>query len=413
MKKWLMVIKSSLISLLLFIFSVFWFSDCAGMKNENKDIIEPKVSCYIRTWAIPPPARKGGNLYWNAEMIKGGYLTDLIISFALLDKNDVSKIYIPEFNLSMFGNIWNEAAALKEKYPHLKITISVGGYGADGFSDMAYDPKLRAAFTANVCKWLEDYNLDGMDVDWEYPVGPSWGSVIKTRPDDRQNYIALLRELRDAMDKLGTKTGKRYSLSTAVPASGWFTKANDVKAAAQIVDSLKLMAYDYYGEWSDTTGHHANLNNNPSEPAWGGWSTRQALEEYLSAGVPPEKIALGIGFYGRAWQGVGRGSNANTPGLYQPYKSIPKSPPFNNGTIDWTEIKEFLKPGSGYKRYWDDIGKAPYIYNGDIWISYTDAEQIKILTDFVKEKKLGGVFVWEYGHDMNADLMRVLAENSQ
>jgi chitinase len=379
--------------------------------------MEPKVSCYIRTWPIPQAAREGETPYWNAAMIKGEYLTDLIISFALLEKNDVSVPYIPELKPlpdgPMFSNIWDEAASLKEKYPHLRVNVSVGGYGADGFSDMADDPALRSAFVANVCKWLEDYNLDGMDVDWEYPVGPEWGQEIKSRPADKQNYITLLQELRNAMDQLGAKTGKRYGLSTAVPASNWFPKANDVRAAARIVDSLKLMAYDYYGGWSTTTGHHSNLDNNPHDPAWGGWSTKQALDEYLWAGVPPEKITLGIGFYGRAWQGVGRGDYEDTPGLFQPYKSIPNSAPFDQGTVSWTEIKEFLKPDSGYKRCWDDIAQAPYIYNGDIWISYTDEQQIKILTDFVKENKLGGVFVWEYGHDMSADLMKVLAENSQ
>ncbi|MCL2126769.1 MAG: glycosyl hydrolase family 18 protein, partial [Treponema sp.] len=193
------------------------------------------------------------------------------------------------------------------------------------------------------------------------------------------------------------------------PASQWFVQANDVKAAARIVDALKLMAYDYYGGWSSTTGHHSNLSNNPHDPAWGGWSTEQALDSYLWAGIPPEKIILGLGFYGHAWQGVEQGPYEDTPGLFQPYKSLP----FDQGTLSYVQIKEFLKPGSGYTRYWDDLGMAPYLYNGDIWISYTDEEQIKILTDFVKEKKLGGVFVWEYCHDINADLMKVLAENSQ
>ena len=394
---------------------MFLFSGCANRNNRIGDVMEPKVSCYIRTWPVPQASQKGSNPYWNAGMIKGEYLSDLIISFALLEKEDVSVPYISELkpvsNNPMFGNLWDEVNALKKKYPHLKINISVGGYGADGFSDMANDPKLRAAFTANICKWLEDYNLDGMDVDWEYPVGPEWGQEIKSRPADKQNYISLLQDLRNAMDNLGSKTGKRYGLSTAVPASGWFPKAIDVKAAARIVDTLKLMAYDYYGGWSDTTGHHTNLSNNPRDPAWGGWSTRQALAEYLGAGVPPEKIALGIGFYGRAWQGVEHGNNEDTPGLFQPYKSLPRTAPFDQGTIDWTDIKEFLKPGSGYKRYWDDIAKAPYLYNGDIWISYTDAEQIKLLADFAKEKKLAGVFVWEYCHDMNAELFKILAES--
>ncbi|MDR2952775.1 MAG: glycoside hydrolase family 18 protein [Treponema sp.] len=386
---------------------------CVSTGGGGGTVMEPRVSSYIRTWPVPEASRTAGNTYWNAGMIKGEYLTDLIIAFARLDYNDVSLPYIPELrpiqDVPLFLNMWNEVAALKAKYPHLRVNISVGGYGADGFSDMANDPRLRAAFAANICKWLEDYNLDGMDVDWEYPVGPEWGQEIKSRPADKRNYIALLQDLRDAFDKLGEKTGKRYGLSTAVPASGWFLQANDVKAAARIVDSLKLMAYDYYGGWSKTTGHYSNLSNNPRDPEWGGWSTDQALNEYLKAGIPPEKIALGIAFYGHAWQGVEAGSDANAPGLFKPYKSLP----FDQGTLGYAEIKEFLKLGSGYKRYWDDLAKAPYLYNGDIWISYTDEEQINILARYAKEKGLGGVFVWEYCHDMNAELLKVLAENSQ
>jgi chitinase len=274
---------------------------------------------------------------------------------------------------------------------------------------MSADPAKRAAFVANVCKLLEERNLDGFDVDWEYPVGPEWGSEIKASPADKKNYILLLQDLRNAFDELGAKTGKRYGLSTAVPASNWFPAANDVVAAAKIVDGLKMMAYDYYGGWSSTTGHHANLYNNPADPAWGGWSTDQALDAYLGAWVPPEKIMLGIGFYGHAWSGVEAGPYEDTPGLFQPYKALP----FDQGTVSWTQIKEFLKPGSGYTRYWDDLAQAPYLYNGDTWISYTDEEQIKLLAQYAKEKGLGGVFVWEYGHDMGSELMKILAESAQ
>ena len=405
-----MVKKLSCVTLFLLVFSMVWFSACASTGGSQASV-EPKVASYLRTWPLPTASQQGSP-YWNAGMVKGEFVTDLIIAFALLEKDDVSVPYIPELkplpDAPMFTNIWNEVAALKAKYPHLKVSISVGGYGADGFSDMTFDPKLRAAFVTNICKWLEEYNLDGMDVDWEYPVGPDWGQEIKSRPQDRSNYIALLKDLRKGMDQLGAKTGKRYTLSTAVPASGWFPKANNVRTAAQIVDSLKLMAYDYYGGWSKTTGHHSNLRQNTSDPAWGGWSTKQALDEYIKAGVPPSKITMGLGFYGRAWQGVGVGPNESSPGLFQPYKSLPKDPPFDEGTIGWVDIREFLKPNSGYKRYWDSMAQAPYLYNGDIWISYTDQEQIKVITDFAKEKKLGGVFVWEYGHDMDGDLMKVL-----
>jgi chitinase len=397
------------------LFTLFCMAFCYScVSTKSGAALAPRVSCYIRTWPIPEAAREGESPYWNADMVKGEYLTDIIIAFALLEKDDVSTPYIPELkplpDLPMFTNIWDEVAKLKEKYPHLKVNVSVGGFGADGFSDMANDPSLRAAFIVNVCKWLEEHNLDGIDIDWEYPVGPEWGQEIKSRPADKQNYIALLQDLRNALDELGAKNGKRYGLSTAVPASGWFPKANDVKAAARIVDSLKLMSYDYYGGWNSTTGHHTNLSNNPHDPAWGGWSTEQALDEYLWAGVPPAKIMLGIGFYGHAWQGVETGPYEDTPGLFQSYKSVPNTPPFVEGTISWTEIKKLMQ---SYKRSWDDMAQAPYLYNGDIWISYTDQEQIKLLTDFAKEKKLGGVFVWEYCHDINAELMKALAENAQ
>ena len=404
MKKKLFSAMSVVIPLL------YLLSACASFTG-GRTVLEPKVSGYIRTWPIPEAVRDGDNPYWTASMIKGEYLTDLMIAFALIDPADGTSIYIPEVRSGEF-KLWDEVAALKEKYPHLKVSFSVGGgsaAGLAGFSKMAATPAMRAAFTANICQWLEDYNLDGVDVDWEYPVGAPWDEVRNFA--DRKNYITLLKEIRNATDILGEKTGKRYLLSTAVPASPWFVETNDARAAAKIVDYLKLMRYDYYGPWSSTTGHNASIYNNPYDPAWGGWSTDQGLDVYFKDWIPMEKIMLGVAFYGRGWQGVEPGPDKNLPGLFMPYKS---SRPFNaDGALAYSEIKELLKPGSGFTRYWDDVGKAPYLYNGDIMLSYTDEELIKLLTGFAKEKKVGGVFVWEYGHDLNAELMKVLYENMQ
>jgi chitinase len=368
----------------------------------------------MRTWPIPEDTRNPkSDLYWNADMIQGQYLTDIIISFALIDQKDGTTIYIPELREHgnppepLFSNIWDEVKKLHEKYPHLKVTVSVGGYGAEGFSDIADDSAKRATFVANVIAWVKDYDLDGIDIDWEYPVGPEWGQTIKSRPSDRANYIVLLKDLRSALDTLSTTTGKEhYTLSVAVPASNWYPKVNDVVAVSKIVDTLKLMAYDYYGGWSGTTGHNANLSNNPDDPEWGGWSTEQAVQAYLDAFVPAKKISMGFGFYGKAWSGVSAGDNH---GLFQPYKSLP----YDQGTISYSQIKKLLEPGSGYTRYWDETAQAPYLYNGDTFISYTDEEAIQVICQYVKDMGLGGVFNWEYGHDMNADLLKVLAANSK
>jgi chitinase len=386
------------------------FAGCAtGAASSAKDSDRPKVSSYIRTWPSNPEAREGNSVYWNAGQIKGDYLTDLIIAFALIDKDDGTTIYIPELRDAgtdpLFSNIWDEVAAVKKKFPHLKVNVSVGGYtGSWNFSDLAADPAKRAVFTQNVIKWLKDYDLDGVDIDWEYPVGPEWGLEIKTRPEDRTNYISLLKELRDALTALGTETGKYYSLSTCVPASKWFVTANDIESAAKLVDGFKLMAYDYYGSWSTTTGHNANLTTNPDDPAWGGWSTKDAVNAYLDAWVPASKIMLGFAFYGKIWSGV---KDGGTHGLFQPYTGLP----YDQGNITWLQIKELLKPDSGYTRYWDEVAESPYLYNGDNFISYTDEEAIKRISAYAKEKGLGGVFVWEYVQDVHGELLKVLAES--
>jgi chitinase len=359
---------------------------------------DAKVAAYIRTWAIPAAAREPGSAHWKAGMIKGEYLSDLIIAFALIKKDDGYSLNIPDTAYT-FSNMWDEIAALKKKYSHLKVNISVGGASEGGFSDMAADAGKRAGFIGEVCDWLEKYNLDGVDIDWEYPVRPLTGNG---RPEDSGNYITLLRELRDALDELGGETGKRYNLSTAVPAQSWFTATINVKAVSEIIDGFKLMTYDYYGSWSNTTGHNANLYR------WGsGWSTHDAVAGYLAAQVPPEKIIVGVGFYGQSWHGVPAGTNANFPGLGQSRTS-------SGGTLDWSDIKEYcLKTDSGYTRYWDNIARAPFLYNGSQWISYTDHEQIKEITKYVKDKGIGGVFVWEYAQDMDADLLKTLAEGSR
>jgi chitinase len=366
--------------------------------------IDPKVTAYIRTWPIEADeAEPDKNVYWTAEQIHGEYLEEIIISFGRIDPDDNSTIVFPDVPVDGSWDLWGESAKLKQLWPHLKQNLSIGGWGAE-FTDTAHDPEARAAFIANLCRCLEQYDLDGADIDWEYPVGPDWGQEIKSRPEDRDNYIALLTELRAALDALGEKTGKQYSLSACIPASPWWVTKNNAAVVAGIVDNLKLMAYDYYGGWSKTTGHLANLYNNPADPE--GWSTAQAVEVYLKAGVPAEKIVLGFAFYGKAWKGV---EDGGTHGLFQKYTEAT----YPDG-LAWDQIKDFLKgEEGGYTRYWDAAAHAPFLYNGDIFVTYTDEQAIKEIAAYAKEKGLGGVMVWEYAHDMEGDLFKVLNESVQ
>jgi len=364
-----------------------------------------KVESYVRTWPLGSTVEdQAENRHWNKNDIKGKYLTELIVAFAHID-TETWGIKFPDADNAEkpFPELWDEVKAVKEKYPDLKVNCSVGGWGADHFSPMAADPAKKEKFIAALVKLLREKDLDGIDIDWEYPVGPDWGQAITSSPDDGKNFISLLEDMRAAFNELSKSTKKYYTISCAIPGSTWYVEKINVVRLSQLVDTMKLMSYDYYGAWSGQTGHHANLMNNPKDPDWGGWSTDQSVKMYLNAGVPASKILLGVALYGRAWKGV---ADNGVHGLYQKFSEAA----YPDG-LSWPELKEFLKSDSGYTRYWDDVAKAPYLYNGDIFISYTDEEEIKCIADYVKEYGLAGVMTWEYGHDVDSELIKVLYEN--
>jgi chitinase len=367
-----MTMKTKLLSsesLLLIVPLALSLNGCPAAADDNDSEGKGKAAVYINTWGS-----------WKANNIKGEYLSELILAFALINSSTYSSIY-----MNGFSGLWDEVAELKKTWPDLKIILSVGGAKEAGFPNMTADAGKRAAFIADVCAWMKNRDLDGVDIDWEFP-----------NSGQRSAYITLLRETRDALDKLKGETGKQYGLSTAVSAS----YNASMLQAADFADSLKVMNYDYYGGWSGSTGHNANLYNNPRRTS--DQSTDKSISAYLNAGIPPEKIMLGAAFYGKTWRGVPEGSYE--PGLFQPCTAYVSDQ-------SWTLIKNYLKDGSGYTRYWDAAAKAPFLYNGDRWVTYSDEEQMKCLAGYAKEKKLGGVFAWEYSQDAGAELLKALAAN--
>ena len=349
-----------------------------------------QVASYIRTWPLGSTREQMAEYkYWSSKDIRGEYLTDLIISFAHIDQKTWT-IYLPDADLpdSHFKNFWNEYDAIKKASPNLNMHLSVGGWGCDGFSQMSAVPERRKIFIASVMESVRTRGFDGIDIDWEYPIGPDSGLEIAHTPEDGEHYMALLKELREAFNEYEKETGKYITLSTAVPANPWYVKKLNAAKVASLVDTIKLMSYDYFGIWTKYTGHHAGLYLNPSNKDPDNCSTEQAVDMFLKEGVPAEKIIVGLAFYGRAWKGVPEGG---THGFSQPFTE----PAFPDG-ISWPDIKELLKEGSGYTRYWDDVSKVPFLYNGDTFITYVDQDAVQAVCDFVKERKLGGAMVWEY-----------------
>lgn len=341
---------------------------------------------YIRcTWEL------SNGKYWKAEDIRGELLTDLNLSFAHIDSAGCVQLNNKEY-------VKEQVLKLHKSFPHLRINLSIGGWGAEGFSDASSTEESRSAFVESALILLKELNLDGADIDWEFPVGPDWGQKIKSSPADKKNYILLLRALKKAFDKEEKLTGKHLTVTTAVPSVIWFLEKNKVKRAAKICDYLNLMCYDYYGSWSNTTGFNASLFTNTKDPV--GWSTEKALRLYKSKGVPAEKIVLGLPTYGFAWKGV---PDNNTHGLFQ------KGGIFL-GNFDYPQLEK--KYGEGFEDFFDETSKQSYRYNAkeEIFVTYPSEPFIKAITAYAKSKGLAGIMYWEYGHDMEGKLLEKMAE---
>ncbi len=275
------------------------------------------------------------------------------------------------------GGIWIEepekmqkVIALKKQKPSLKVLLMIGGWGdkADGFSEMARDPRKRAEFCRSCKEHIDNYGLDGIDIDWEYPTaGPSENG---RHPDDTKNFNLVLKELREAVGN--TKIISYASSSNA--------KYVDWKTAMLYLDYVNVMTYDM----GDPPYHNAPLYYSASITK--SRSADQSIMLHLNSGVPLDRQVMGVPFYGHGTD---------------PYDDDVK---FNKMDEIFTSSK--------YKgkniRKWDAVAKVPYLTDesGTFLLGYDDEESVTIKGEYVKNKKLLGAMFWEYRHDDSQGTLR-------
>lgn len=336
----------------------------------------------------------GGMDSWDMGVDK---LTHINYSFAHV--NEKGKIYFRKETEA--AQRLARLQKLKAKNPDLKLLVSVGGWGADGFSDAALTSKSRNTFSESAVDLIKTYGLDGIDIDWEFPGQP--GPGIKYRPEDKGNFTLMLRSLRKHLDSLSNERGltgdDRYLLTIASNDDQSFFDHTEMNKVHPYLDFVNVMSYDMFSVGSETTGHHTGLyQSSPDAPAR---TTEAAITRHLDAGIPARKIVLGAAFYGRSWSGVLSKDN----GLYQPFEEFYEF-------IPYVRLEENFINKEGFKRYWDDGAKAPYLWNPNkqIMVTYEDPESLKHKADYIQEKGLGGVMYWHHSYDPSEILLETLYE---
>lgn len=275
---------------------------------------------------------------------------------------------------------------LKTNNTGLQTWVAIGGWNfnepgptATAFSNMAASPENRTKFAREITSFMESYAFDGLDIDWEYPSASDRGGS----PADKANLVSLTADLRQAF-------GSRYGLSVTLPASYYYMRNFDVTGMQSHVDFFNIMSYDLHGAWDKETkglGPYVRPHTNLTE-------IDGALNLLWRAKVAPEKVNLGLAWYGRAFtlkdskcavpDGVCQFERAGLPG---PCSGAA-------GTLDLYEIQDVISAGSLTPTLDKTAGVKYVAFNQTQWVGYDDDETIAMKRGFAGSRCLGGTMVW-------------------
>lgn len=310
----------------------------------------------------------------------------------------------PTADLALFSQ-W---AAIRDANPHLKLLVSVGGWSwSNNFSHMARTEETRRAFANSVVEFLRAYELDGIDIDWEYPV--EGGEEDNSRgPEDRDNFVLLTNAVREALDAAGSVDGKYYLQTIASSQGDNFVANANLAESSKALDFINIMTYDYSGSWEALAHHNSPLyydKNHPQATAPRNHALGGVMGE-LNGGVPGYKINIGIPFYGKGWTGCA------ADGQYQACPSAAFGT-WENGVFDYADIKDHYVNQGGYASHWNNASKAAYLYNPDtgVFITYNDERSMMYIASLVKSLDLSGAMSWEISGDRNRTLTTRLAND--
>ncbi|PSN42059.1 hypothetical protein C0J52_15587 [Blattella germanica] len=340
----------------------------ADYKPIQKDYV---VICYVALWAYQRP----GFAKYTVDDVDPTQCTHLIYAFANLNTS-TSNIN----TLFYFTGSFIKMTSLKQKYPDLKVLLGVGGWEERDFKNysiMAESPVKRREFVKSVTKFIKKYNFDGLDMHWQYPTEKNGV------PADRENFVYLLKELREEFNK----QRKGWILTTPLGVLPLTIKRSYIfPEISKYVDYMIALCYAYHGYWEGYTGPNAalyGLNENDE------YNINYTVNTLIQLGALPEKLVLGLPLYGRNFlvfnpehsnKFGGLTAGQGFEGRYVQEICIELE------TVNWTKT-------------WDTVTHTPFMSHGNRFMSYDDKKSIAEKVEFAISKRLAGVSVWSLDQD--------------
>ncbi|EPQ53629.1 glycoside hydrolase family 18 protein [Gloeophyllum trabeum ATCC 11539] len=323
---------------------------------------------------------------------------------------------------------------------NVKAVLTIGGWsGSQYFSSSLATADNRTAFINAVTKLVSQYDLDGVDFDWEYPGKQGLGCNTIS-DNDSANFLSMLQELRSQ------PAGKNLTLSAAVSITPFVgsggTPMSDVSAFASVLDYIEIMNYDIWGSWSTGVGPNAPLDDSCAPPADQQGSATSAVKAWTAAKMPADQIILGVASYGHSFSvSTSAASNGSSLAAYPAFNKAEQpdgdkwsgdatfnasatdacgNPVTKSGIFDFWGMVDggFLTANGsvaeGMMSRYDECSQTPYVYNPNtqVMISYDNAQSFAAKGQFINTQGLAGFAMWETGGDLNDVLLDAISQGA-
>lgn len=267
----------------------------------------------------------------------------------------------------------------KKKNRHLKVVMSVGGWGTEKNFQLAVSSEAKlSAFVESVAELVQQYKFDGVDIDWEYPASAEEGERLGD----------LLEYLRSTLDSV--RPG--LLLTVASPGTQEHLQHYNLARMDQVLSFWNVMCYDFAGSgWSSRTGYHLNLYGSTGDS---NLSVDAVVAHYTRQGIHPQKIVLGMPLYGRSFY---------SPDSARVGSQFRKDLPFSPDTVDYKEI-------SPENEVYDHELVAAYKFDPEkqLFISYDNPQCAIEKSEYVKARHLRGGFWWDSKGESKAEHRKLI-----
>lgn len=319
-------------------------------------------------------------------------------------------------------NLMNQ---MQKLYPDVTVLVSTGGWAASRTLWKVTDNEANMQkFADSAVTFIRKYGFDGIDIDFEFPSETSQSGnpadfdlSEPRRKGISERYTTFIKILRNTLDEAAAEDNTYYWLTSAVSASSWVLGGQTSSYFLDYLDFVSIMSYDYHGGWNNYVENQANLFADPADretismaiPTLGfNWSYN-----FYRGRVQSEKILMGVPYYTRGWSNVSGGVNglhgsSNTPasGNENIWGDFDK----NNAEIPaganplW-HVLNLMKTDSNYQKFWDPVGKVPYVWNSETktFLTFEDEQSIQERINMVDDYNLGGVLIWVMHGDYDYD----------